>query len=104
MRTGVPYSVRILREAVGLELLPWARTQDTMEPRAPLKAEILCRTFGILPLVDLRTPTCSACSTNSILHPFIVIGLYSALSLIFGGSISISLVFVEESWTLYFVQ
>ena len=61
--------VRILREAVGLELLPWARPQDTIQPRAPLKAEILCKTFGILPLVDLRTPICSlVLQTQSCIH------------------------------------
>ena len=58
--TGVPYSDKILSPAAGLDRLPFARPQETIEPRAFLNKATLSRILGRLPDVDLRTPTCSA--------------------------------------------
>ena len=55
MSTGVPYKIRILKEAVGFDLLPLAKPQETTEPRAFLKADTLRRMFGTLPLIYLTT-------------------------------------------------
>ena len=73
--TGVPYKDKILSPAVGLDQLPFAKPQETIEPKAFLNEATLSRILGRLPQVDRRTPTCSAWSTNLICSPSILIGL-----------------------------
>ena len=74
--TGVPYVDRILKDAAGFDLLHLAKPQETTEPIALLKADILWRMFGRFPWTDLRTPTCSSWVAKSIVLPSILIGLY----------------------------
>ena len=89
--------VKIRSEATGLELLPCDNPQDTIDPRAFWKAAILRRILGMLPMVDLRIPTCSASCAKSIVWPPMDMGLDRTLDFLLGGTISMSLVFVGLS-------